>query len=260
VITMGAPPALGPNFFARLDVPTTPGLGAIFDLGFGVGPLKTFILRGAVPERARFTVLASMDGVRFDEAMLFTADQQGARSVSVICRFMRVRRAGAGGQPPLIAVGAEPVLESVGNGGGGGGLPDGPFVSFGDESAKTTSTFDKEEVLEEFAVPDTILPGASPAVTVSFSVLGRKSGTQEGAVRLQLRTGGQPGTPDGIVLAAPAIVSSLEQRIVARSAPIARSAATLIKITGQGNGFTKPVLRGLVVYIEPAPGGTVVVG
>jgi hypothetical protein len=132
-------------------------------------------------------------------------------------------------------------------------------VSFGDESAKTTTTVDQEEVLEEFAVPDTILPGASPAVVVSFSALGRKSTSAGGSVHLRLRMGGQSGAPDGTLLASADTASALEQRILARSTPIPRTAATLIKVTGQGNGLTRPVLRGLVVHIEPAP-GIVVVG
>jgi hypothetical protein len=256
-ITMGAPPALAPNFFGKLDVPAAPGLGAILDLGLTVGPLKTFIVRGAVPERARFTVLASMDGARFDEAILFTSDQQGARSVSVMCRFLRVQRTGAGGPPPVLAVGAEPVLEAGGSGGGGGG-PDGPFISFGDESAKTTTSVDQEEVLEELAVPGTSLPGAAAAVVVSFSALVRKATAAGEPVTLRLRVGGQPGAADGAELASVQAASTLEQPLVARSAPIPRPGAALFKVTGQGNGLTRPVLRGLVVQLEPAPAGPVI--
>jgi hypothetical protein len=255
-ITMGAPPALGPNFFGKLDVPAAPGLGAVLDLGLSVGPLKTFILRGAVPERARFTILASMDGSRFDEAILFTSDQQGARSVSVMCRFLRVQRTGAGSPPPVLAVGAEPVLEAPGSGGGGGG-PDGPFISFSDESAKSTTSLDQEEVLEELAVPGTSLPGAAPVLVVSASALGRKASAVGGAVTFRLRLGGQPGAADGAVLASAQGTSDLEQVFVARSVPIPRPGAALFKLTGQGNGLTRPVLRGLVVQLEPATGPSI---
>ena len=255
-ITMGAPPALGPNFFSTLDVPSAPGLGAVLDLGLSVGPLKTFILRGAVPERGRFTVLASMDGSRFDEAILFTSDQQGARSVNVICRFLRVQRTGTAGPPPSLAVGAEPVLEVVGA--GGGNVPEGPFISFGDESAKTTTSPDQEEVLEEFSVPDTSLRLTSPTVVVSLSALARKSDAAGNAVTFRLRAGGQPGVPDGNLLASAQATGATEQRLVAQSASVARSATALLKVTGQGNGLARPILRGLVIEIEPAQSGPVI--
>lgn len=254
-ITMGAPPALGPNFFSRLDVPAAPGLGAILDLGLGVGPLKTFILRGPVPAGGRFVMLASMDGQRFDEAMLFTADQQGARSVSVMCRYLRVQRGGGAGAPPAVSVGAEPVLEPGGGGGGAAG-PTGPFVSFGDESAKTTSSGDQEEVLEDFAFPGSNLPGAAPMVVVALSALARKTSAEGAAVKIRLRSGGQPGAPDGELLASVDATEVTEQRLVTRSTPTLRSALGLLKVTGQGSGAARPLLRGLVVYVEPAPGGT----
>jgi hypothetical protein len=254
-LTLGAPPALGANFFSRLDVPAAPGLGAVLDLGLSVGPLKTFILRGPVPPGGRFTILASMDGLRFDEAMLFTADQQGARSVSVMCRFLRVRRAGAAGAPPIVSVGAEPAVEAVG-GGGGGGLS-GPFVSFGDESAKSTSGGDAEEVLEEFAFPSASNPGAAHTVVAAVSALARRTAAGAGAVTIRLRSGGLPGRADGDVLVEAAITDAAEQRISGKSAPVPRSALGLVKVTGQGNGEARPVIRGLVVSFEPALGGTV---
>jgi hypothetical protein len=251
-IMMGAPPALGSNLFGKLDVPTTPGLGGVLDIGLGVGPLKTFILRGAVAEQSRFTVLASMDGTRFDEAIFFTADQQGARSVSVMCRFLRVQRTGAAGPPPSVSVGAEPVLEAAGSGGGGGGS--GPFLSFGDESAKSTTSLDQEEVLEEFVVPGTSAPGAAAAVVASFSGLARKADAGGNAATIRLRLGGQPGAADGTVLASADVSGAVDQSVLGRSSAFPRPTSALFKVTGQGNGVTKPVLRGLVVQIEPATG------
>ena len=47
-----------------------------------------------------------MDGVKFDEALLYTTARQGARPIQVMCRFMRVLRS-AGGPGPVVAVGAE---------------------------------------------------------------------------------------------------------------------------------------------------------
>lgn len=241
-LTMGAPPAVGPNLFAKLDVPTGPGFGAVLDLGVTAGPLKTFILRGAVPERSRFTILASMDGVRFDEALLFTSDQQGARSVRVMCRYLRVQRAGAPGPAPALAVGAEPTLEIAGG-------HSGPFISFGDESAKTTTSAAEEEVLQEFVLPATMVAGA---VMVSMAALARKTAPDGEATTLRLRLGGQPGTPDGAVAVTAEASSTVDTPLSARSAPLAAPGSTLVKVTGQGNGVARPVLRGLVVYLEPA--------
>ncbi|MDX2116261.1 MAG: hypothetical protein SFZ24_11680, partial [Planctomycetota bacterium] len=109
-ITMGAPPVAGSPFFARLDVPPQSGLGAPLDLGLSAGPLKTFTVRGPIPPGSRYTILASMDGVQFDEVLLFTADQQGARSRKVMCRFVRVMRL-APGMAPVVTVGAEGLFE-----------------------------------------------------------------------------------------------------------------------------------------------------
>ena len=252
-ITMGAPPALGFNFFGKLAVPDAPGIGAVLDLGLNVGPLKTFVLRGPVPERARFTIEASMDGVRFDEAMLFTADQQGARSVHVMCRYLRVRRTGAAGPAPIVAVGCEPVFEGAG-GESGGVAPSGPYISFGDESVKSTSGIFDEEVIEEFVAPPTSVTGAASKVVAWFSGLGRKGSPEGGEVTFRLRVGGTPRTADGQILAT-AKTSSLEPSpCVARSGPFERSAPTLIKVTAAGNGEAAAVLGGLVVSIEPAPG------
>jgi hypothetical protein len=255
-ITMGAPPALGFNFFGKLGVPEAPGTGAVLDLGLSVGPLKTFVLRGLVPERARFTIQASMDGVRFDEAMLFTSDQQGARSVHVMCRYLRVLRTGGAGAAPVVAVGCEPVFE--GTGGSGGATASGPYISFGDESVKATTNIFDEEVIEEFIAPPTSVTGAATNVVAWFSGLGRK-GSPEGAgpVTFRLRIGGTPGVADGEIMAT-AQASSVERApIVARSSPFVRTAPTLVKITGAGNGEATAVLGGLVVSIEPAPGPSV---
>jgi hypothetical protein len=108
-ITLGAPPAAGPSVFQTLPVPPANGPGPIVDLGDSAGPFKTVVLRqgsGPIPSGARYSILASMDGVQFDEAIFFTTDRQGARPVQVMCRFMRVMR-NAGGADPIVSVGAE---------------------------------------------------------------------------------------------------------------------------------------------------------
>ena len=246
-ITMGVPPALGTNSFGTLDVPAASGSGAVLDLGLSVGPLKTFVLRGAVPERGRFTVLASMDGVRFDEAMLFTADQQGARSVHVICRFLRVLRGGASGSPPVVAVGAEGLLET--------GSENSTFASdqtsVDDSGEHATSRPGQEEVLAQFTVPVSQLASTSQAVT--FSGLSRR---REGAGKsiFRVRLGGQPDQPDGELLAlvednAPGdkIVS-----VVGAAFNVPTTNAVLLKVTGEGQGDQPARIQGIAVAFQPA--------
>lgn len=259
-ITFGAPPALGRNFFSTLDVPATPGLGAILDLGMGAGPLKTFILRGAVPERGRFTMLASMDGIRFDEVLLFTADQQGARSERFMCRFVRVHRSGAAGVPPKIALGCEPAAESSG-GGDGGGSPgeQGPFVTMTEPSAKTTSSLGSEEVIGEFVMPGTNLSAGANAAVMSFAALARMDAPEgQGSAVIRLRHGGQLKTPDGDVIASANVSGVIETRYSGRSSTMNIAQGELVKFTAQGNAAARPVVRGLVVYLEPASKGVVV--
>ncbi len=116
-ITIGAPPAVGTNTFHTLPVPPA-GLGAAVDLGDSAGPLKSITLRrvaGPMPVGARYSILASMDGTRFDEIALFTADRQGTRSVEVMCRYVRVQR-DALGDAPVIALGAEGMAGTAGVG------------------------------------------------------------------------------------------------------------------------------------------------
>jgi len=108
-ITIGAPPAQGTNLFRVLPVPPANGLGEVMDLTDSAGPLKTLILRrgtSPLPRGSRYSILASMDGTRFDQVALFTAERQGTRTLDVLCRFMRVQRE-AGGDAPIISVGSE---------------------------------------------------------------------------------------------------------------------------------------------------------
>src|SRR3954452_12000883 len=109
-IALGAPPAVGTPVFGILDMSVAPGLSAPFDLGTSAGAFKTFILRGSIPPGSRYTIQGSIDGLRFDEVMLFTSDQQGARPVEFFCRFLRVQRA-AGGPTPVLAFGTEVIAE-----------------------------------------------------------------------------------------------------------------------------------------------------
>lgn len=231
-ITLGVPPALGTNFFGRLDVPTAPGTGAPLDLGLDVGPLKTFILRGAIPDRARFTILASMDGVRFDEAMLFTADRQGARSVRIMCRYLRVARSGASGPAPSVSVGAEPVSEGSGNGGPpSSSAPALLTVAF---DPKRGVTGNAEELLYEYAVPLRALP-ARRLVAELCAIA--QSGGDEASVLFRVRIGGTLHAPDGTEIAALSTAGPSAVR-VGSGAPFGRpdEPATLVKLTGVNAG------------------------
>jgi hypothetical protein len=236
-ITMGAPPAFGANFFATIPVPASQGLGDPLDLGVHVGPLKTFTVRGQNLSGSRFSILASMDGVQFDEVIQYTADQQGARSREVMCRYLRVLRGGALGSTPVIAVGGEPVQE----GSGGGGTAE---LSIGSERGFAVTAAEVEEVLAEYVVP---LAALSPA-TVTLDFAGVTRGTD--GSRFRVRMGGTFGAPDGTELAA-FMGSEVESSESAQGAPFARPAAgsSLIKITGQGSGA---VLRGFDLLFHGA--------
>jgi hypothetical protein len=231
-MTMGAPPSLGYNVFGKIEVPTDPGVGSVFDVGLGVGPLKTFILRGAVPERARFTILASMDGTRFDETLLFTADQQGARSARVMCRYLRVLRGGAAGPAPALSVGCEPVTEA-----GGVSFP----PATGDPPAFTLALDPKravsgtgEEVLYEYPVPLRSLPGDQVVAELSAFVSG---GDGSGPATFRVRIGGTPRVADGAQVATVGAAGS-EAVQVARGPAFDKPGepVTLVKITAERTG------------------------
>lgn len=248
-INMGAPPAQGRSFFGTLEVPAVPGLGAPLDLGLRVGPLKTFILRGSVPEDCRFTILASMDGLHFDEVMTFTSDQQGARSRKVMCRFVRVQRSGAAGQPPAIAVGAEGLLElgdAGGGGGGNGGGVEGRTLTIASDEKRETGAGENEAVLFEYAVPFSAMSARTLVARFSGMMGG---GTAASMVPFRVRVGGRTGTVDGREILAVA-VSGPEAVRSGISAPFdVEEAAALVKVTAEGPGA---IVRGFVLVLEPA--------
>jgi hypothetical protein len=237
-ITMGAPPALGANFFAAIPMPASQGLGDPLDLGLRVGPLKTFTARGSTVDGARFSILASMDGIQFDEVIQFTADQQGARSREVMCRYLRVLRSGALGGLPVVAVGGEPVQEP----GGGSGTNSSELSIASERGFEVTS--DHEEVLAECIVP----LGALCAATLMLDVTGIAKGVP--GARFRVRIGGSFGTTDGDELAA-FDAPGPEAARGSSSASFARPSAgtSLIKITGQGIGA---VLRGFGLLFHGA--------
>ena len=132
--------------------------GTVFDLGLSAGAFKTFILRGSIPPGSRYSILGSMDGHSFQEVILFTSDQQGARRAAFLCRFLRVQR-DAGGPTPVIAFGSEGILE----GGAGGGTSE---ISIADGEIETTSVTD-EEVLRQYRVPLALLSSATLRATLA---------------------------------------------------------------------------------------------
>lgn len=248
VVNMGAPPAIGTNVFGVLDVPPANGVGAPLDLGLSVGPLKTFMLRGALPEASRYTILASMDGAQFDEIFFFTADQQWARSIEVMCRFLRVQRA-ALGNPPAITVGAEGLLEDPRDGGGGTGEADDLSISSDGEYATASGT--EEEVFAEYAVPLSTLRPSS--LVLDMSGIGQASDGQA-EVSFRVRLGGTPGVADGIEIVVLDVTGTGGPRVVRSDLfSLLPEPITLVKVTGRGGSEgVQAVLRGFVLRFHAA--------
>jgi hypothetical protein len=250
-ISMGASPAVGTNVFGTLDVPATNSLGAPFDLGQSAGPLKTVTLRGAIPTTARYSILASMDGTNFDQVMLFTSGQDGARSTAVLCRFLRVQRSG-GGATPVVAVGAEGILEPGGGGGGGGsGAPS--ELTITEESQKGTNG-PSEQVLVEYLAPLRLL--ASPVLGLSFACLSVQGNEGAGQPQFRVRLGGAIGQPDGTEIVSISGNHSGTVSLVGIAAAFPRPSedASLVKVTGFGSEGPAATLRGLVLLFHGRQG------
>jgi hypothetical protein len=239
IISLGAPPATGIPVFGVLDMPAAPGLGAPFDLGLSAGAFKTFILRGPIPPGSRYTVQGSIDGVRFDEVMLFTSDQQGARPTEFFCRFLRVQRA-AGGPTPALSFGSEGIVE---------GTSGATEVSISDAGGASTGDTSVEEVLRQYRVPLALL--AAPTLRVALTAEGRGAAARN--VIFRLRTGGAADHPDGTELLVAHDLGPGDAPITADSAPFARptDASTLLKLTGQGDGTFPAALRNFVLLFHP---------
>jgi hypothetical protein len=243
-ITMGAPPAGGPCFFGRLPVPASSGLGAPVDLGLATGPLKTFSLRGSVPPGSRYSVLASMDGVQFDEVLLFTADQQGARSREVMCRFLRVARA-ASGPTPVVTVGAEPLIEA-------GAAGDTPDISVGSEAKLATTTLGTDDVLAQYLVPLSLM--AAPNLALTITALAQQEGaTPDAVARLEVRLDGTTGLPDGDLIAEVPNVPASEAALLVPGPSFPRPAgpASLVKLIGRAD-VGRVTVRGFVLWFHKA--------
>jgi hypothetical protein len=230
VVSIGAPPLTSTPIFGVLDVPAASGPGPPFDLGLSAGPFKTFILRGAIAPGSRYTISGSIDGERFDEALLFTADQQGTQSIDVLCRFLRVDRAGVGATP-VIAFGSEGTLEP--------GQP-AAMLSIAEAAKISTTSLTDEELLHQYRVPLTLLGQPSLRVTLVGDAAPPSEARQ---VTFNVRAGGSPDLPDGtLLLAVPHDASG--GLVVGTSAPFVRPTepATLIKVTAQGDGVVPAIL------------------
>jgi hypothetical protein len=239
-ITMGAPPALGNNVFAGLDVPAATGAGAVFDLGPEVGPLKTFIARGPFPPRSRYAVQGSIDGTHFDDLALFDADQDGAKSVSVMCRFLRVQRFAFSGVAPAIAVGAEGLFDP-----GVASLE----LTLSDDGERQTTTATDEEVLFQFPVPLKSL--GSPIIGLSLAALSIQ-GTTPGTATFRVRLGGAPLAPDGTEILNLTDAAPFEKSVFGSAAPFPAPSddVALVKVTGQGDGTLRPAMRGVALLFR----------
>src|SRR5882724_1896323 len=219
-IALGAPPAVGTPVFGVLDMPAAPGFGAPFDLGISAGAFKTFILRGAIPPGSRYSILGSIDGVRFDEVMLFTSDQQGARPIEFFCRFLRVQRA-AGGPTPVLAFGCEGILEPS-------TAPN--EISIPDDGEAASSSSSAEEVLRQYHVPLALLAPGSLRVALAGEGRGPAAARN---VTFRVRSGGAAAQPDGAALLTVEDIGPGDAVISADSPGFPRptEGSTLIKLT-----------------------------
>jgi hypothetical protein len=230
VVSIGAPPLTSTPIFGVLDVPAASGPGAPFDLGLSAGPFKTFILRGAIASGSRYTISGSIDGQQFDEALLFTADQQGTQSIDVLCRFLRVDRAGVGATP-VIAFGSEGTLEPS---------QASAMLSIAEAAEVGSTSLASEEVLRQYRVPLSLLGQPSLLVTL----VGDAAPPSEARhVTFSVRAGGSPDLPDGAVLLTVNHDAS-GGIVVGTSVPFLRPTepSTLIKITAQGDGLVPAIL------------------
>jgi hypothetical protein len=239
-LALGAPPALGTNVFAALDVPTKNGFGAVFDLGLSAGPLKTFTARGTIPLGGRYAIQGSIDGAHFDDLTLFTGDQDGARSLKATCRFLRVQRLAFGVTAPVITVGAEGIFDPAGTS---------SELTLSDESERQTTTATAEELLFQFPVPLKSL--GAPILAFGFAAFSVQ-GAVAGAATFRVRLGGTTLLADGAEVLKIADTAASEKSIFGNSAPFPAPSddVVLVKITAQGDGTLRPTMRGFAMLFH----------
>jgi hypothetical protein len=239
-ITMAAPPAAATSIFGALATPASEGLGAPSDLGAAAGAVKTIIARGDIRPGSRFTVLASLDGLHFEPVTAFTADQQGAKAVSVLCRFLRVQRHGLGATPS-ISFGCEGTFDPA--------AATASELTISEEAEHETSSLSNEEVLAEYAVPLAELP--APVLALTFAAISEQ-GEVAGTTTFRVRLGGAFGVPTGIEIGRAVDTAAGETSVVVNSAPFSRPAQPVVavKVTGQGDGTQAAALRGFVLLFH----------
>jgi hypothetical protein len=215
------------------------GAAYLFDLGSEVGLLKTFIARGPFPPGSRYAVQGSIDGTHFDDLTLFDADQDGAKSVSAMCRFLRVQRFAFSGVAPAIAVGAEGLFD--------------PGVALeltlsNDGERQTTSATD-EEVLFQFPLPLKSL--GSPIIGLSLASSSIQ-GTTPGTATFRVRLGGTPLAPDGAEILNLTDAAPSEKSVFGSAVPFPAPSddVALVKVTGQGDGTLRPAMRGVALLFH----------
>lgn len=249
-ITMAAPPAPGPSIFGVLNVPTAEGLGNVTDLGASAGPVKTFIVRGDIRPGSRFTILASLDGSHFEPAGVFTADQEGALAISILCRFLRVQRHGTGATPS-IAFGSQGTFDAAVVAAASSSL-----AIDEDEEHETTTTTD-EEILVEYSVPLATL--SAPNLSVSFAGINVGQGEFGSSATYRVLLGGAFGVPAGLEIAKVIATPAAGDTSVVVSGPSfvrPDQPSIAVKVTGRGSGAARAVLRGFVLLFHAADQST----
>lgn len=252
-IGVGALEAAAANVFAILAAPAEAGLGKAVDLGDEVGLEKTFIVGGRLPPGVRYSVLASVDGENFGEILRLPSGQQDrARTLAAVCRFLRIEKVGRG-PSPAVTVGAKGL--ALGDGGDGNGEPPTvslrSHVSLSDEAAVTTELASEEQVVREYFVP---LANVSERRGFEATLAGffAAEGPGSGQALFRLRMGGKPGRPDGETLV------ELEERSSGGARAVTEriwtrptEAATLVKLTAQSSGKVGAAARGVVITFRP---------
>ena len=173
-----------------------------------------------------------MDGTRFDEVMLFTSDQQGARPTEFFCRFLRVQARGRRANPGArVWLRGNPRAHD----------PRRTEISIPDDSEAASSSPIAEEVLRQYRVPLALLAPGNLRVALAGEGRGPAAARN---VTFRVRTGGAADQPDGTALLTVQDVGPSDAAVSTDSVSFARPTdpSTLIKLTGQGDGTVPAVL------------------
>jgi hypothetical protein len=250
-IDVGALPACAENVFATVPAPAGAGLGKPVDLGADVGLEKTFILAGRLPPGVRYSLLASVDGEHFGEILRLPSGQlDRARTVSAVCRYLRIESAGRGAGP-AVTVGARGLARLSDSGGGDPGTGDARSqISLSDEGAVTTDSSPDEQVLREYFVPLAELSGRR-GFEATLAGFFAADGPGSSGVLFKLRIGGRSGKADGDTLVELEEQSTgCPRSVTERVRTHLTESASLIKLTAQGSGKARATARGIVITFQ----------